>query len=433
MRSSIATLSLATLVASLATAADWPQWRGPTRDDKSAETGLNKAFGTKAPPVAWKFSKAGIGYSGPSIAAGKVYLVGGTAKDKDADKHQDEAICLDEKTGKELWRVTIGGEYEDNGSDKNWGGGPRANPTVTEDGHVYFLGIRGDVYCLKAADGKLVWTKNYTKDFGGKLMSGWGFSESPLVDGDTIVCTPGGSKGTIVCLDRKTGATKWQSAELKDDAAYSSIVRAKLAGVDQYVNLTAKGVAGVSVDTGKLLWRYDCGDKYRVAVIPTAVIAGPDLVYATAGYGAGCDLIKISGGASGQKAEKVFANKDLVNHHGGVIFKDGFVYGHSDTKGWVCQDLKDGSLKWEWKRGGFEKGAVTYADGALFCYGENSGDLVVLEATPSGPKQIGSLKLPERTKLLRKSGKAWAHPVIANGNLYLRDQDLLYCFDLKAK
>lgn len=432
MRSIITTLSTAMLVAGLASAADWPQWRGPSRDDKSSETGLNKAFGAKAPPLAWKFSRTGIGYSGPSIASGKVYLVGGTARDKDTDKHQDEAICLDEGTGKEIWRVKIGSEYDDSGSDKNWGGGPRANPTVTPDGLVYFLGIRGDVYCLKAADGKLVWTRNYTRDFGGKLMSGWGFSESPLVDGDSIACTPGGSRGTIVRLDRKTGKTQWQSAELKDDAAYSSLVRANLAGVDQYVTLTGKAVAGVAVESGKLLWRLDCSDKFRVAVIPTAVIAGPDLVYATAGYGAGCDLIKISGGASGQKAEKVFSNKDVVNHHGGVILKDGFIYGHSDTKGWVCQDLKDGTLKWEWRRGGFEKGSVTYADGALFCYGENSGDLVVLEAATSGPKQLGSIKLPERTKLLRRSGKAWAHPVIANGKLYLRDQDLLYCYDLKA-
>lgn len=427
----IVTLSVAVLMASLATAADWPQWRGPNRDDKSSETGLNKAFGDKSPPLTWKFDQAGVGYSGPSIMGGKVYLTGGTVKDK--DKRTDEVICLDEKTGKQVWRVTIGTEYEDSGSDKNWGGGPRANPTVTADGHIYLLGIKGDLYCLKSADGSVVWTKNYTKDFGGKLMSGWGFSESPLVDGDHIVCVPGGKGGTLAKLNRKTGAVVWRSTDLTDDAAYASVVKATLAGVDQYVVLTAKNVVGVAVDSGKLLWSYDCSAKYRVAVIPTPVIVGADLVYATSGYGAGCDLIRISGGASGQKADKVFSNKDVVNHHGGVIFKDGFIYGHSDTKGWICQDTKDGSIKWEWKRGGFEKGSCTYADGALFCYGEGSGDLVTIEVTTEGPKQLGKFKLPERTKLLRPSGKAWAHPVISNGKLYLRDQDLLYCFDISAK
>jgi len=431
MPNRIVSFSVAMLMACNATAADWPQWRGPTRDDKSSETGLNKAFGDKAPPLVWKFDKAGVGYSGPSIMGGKVYLTGGTVKEK--DKHTDEAFCLDEKTGKQLWRVTIGAEYDDSGADKSWGGGPRANPTVTSDGHVYLLGIKGDIYCLKAADGSVVWTKNYSKDLSGKLMSGWGFSESPLVDGDHIVCVPGGKAGTLAKLDRKTGSVVWRSTDVTDDAGYASIVRANLAGVDQYVVLTAKNVVGVAVDSGKLLWSYDCSSKYKVAVIPTPVIVGADLVYATSGYGAGCDLIKISGGASGQKADKVFANKDVVNHHGGVIFKDGYIYGHSDTKGWICQDIKDGSIKWEWKRGGFEKGSCTYADGALFCYGEGSGDLITLEVTTEGPKQIGKFKLPERTKLLRPSGKAWAHPVISNGKLYLRDQDLLYCFDLQSK
>jgi outer membrane protein assembly factor BamB len=190
-------------------------------------------------------------------------------------------------------------------------------------------------------------------------------------------------------------------------------------------------VVGVDAESGKLLWKLDCGDKYRVAVIPTPVIAGENLVYATSGYGAGCDLIKISGDAKGQKAERVFANKDVVNHHGGVIYKDGHIYGHSDTKGWICQDLESGKLKWEAKGGkALDKGSVTYADGALYCFGERSGDLAVYEATPKGAKELGRFKLPEQTKIRRPSGMIWTHPVIANGKLYLRDQDLLFCFDI---
>ena len=213
------------------------------------------------------------------------------------------------------------------------------------------------------------------------------------------------------------------------------MVKANLAGVDQYVVLTGSNVVGVATDSGKLLWKYDCKDRYKVAVIPTPVIVDKDLVYATSGYGAGCDLIRISGDASGQKAEKVFSNRDVVNHHGGVISKEGFIFGHSDAKGWICQDLKDGSLKWS-TRGGAkspEKGSVTYADGALFCYGEDTGTLVVVEANSKEFKELGRFKISGETKLRRPSGKFWTHPVIANGKLYLRDQDLLFCYDISGK
>lgn len=468
MRSSLAIALCVVLLTLPLFAEDWPQWRGPKRNDHSSETNLKKDFDGKAPPVVWSINNAGVGYTGPSILKGKVYLAGGTIEPaKDAppagekkeeskgkgkgkrggsgQKHVDEIFCLDEATGKEVWRVKVGQEYEDNGSDSNWGGGPRGNPAVTEDGYLYQLGIRGDVYCLKTADGSLVWTKNYEKDFGGKLMSGWGFSESPLVDGDKLICVPGGDKGTLACLNRKTGEVIWRSKEttkdpnappsfLKDPAGYSSVVKATLAGVEQYVVLTGSNVVGVAADSGNLLWKHDCHEKYKVAVIPTPVIVGEDLVYATSGYGAGCDLIRISGGASGQKADKVFSNRDLVNHHGGVIFKEGHIFGHSDGKGWVCQDLKDGKLKWTAPRGkSAEKGSVTYADGALYCYGEDTGTLVVVKADPTEYKELGRFKITGETKLRRPSGKFWTHPVISNGKLYLRDQDLLFCYDISGK
>ena len=425
----LTSLVLTGLLVGLSKGGDWPQWRGPNRDDLSTETGLKKDF-KATPKVVWKISDAGIGYSGPAILDGKLYLLGGTVE---GSSHQDEVSCLNANTGEKIWRVTLPGKYDDNGSDNNWGGGPRCNPTVTKDGMIYVLGIRGDLYCLNAQDGKVIWTKSYSKDFGGKLMSGWGFSESPLVDGDKLICIPGGSGGTIIALNRTTGETLWRSKDLKDDAAYSSVVKANLAGVDQYVTLTGKNVVGVAVDSGKLLWKLDCASKFRVAVIPTPVVVGKDLIYATAGYGAGCDLIKISGSASGQTAERVFTNKEMSNHHGGVVFKGGYIYGHSDTKGWVCQDIEKGELKWDLKGGKApDKGSVIYADGALFCFSERSGDLTVLEANPAGGKELGRFKLPEQTKIRKPRGMIWTHPVIANGKLYLRDQDLLFCFDISG-
>ncbi len=417
-------LAALALISGFAQAGDWPQWRGPNRDEKSTETGLKKDF-KAAPKVLWKIRDAGTGYSGPSILGGKLYLTGGTPEGK---KHSDEVFCLDAETGAPIWRVTLDTTYEDSGSDAKWGGGPRANPTVTEDGKIYLLGIRGDLYCLDAKNGKTNWKKNYGKDFGGKLMSGWGFSESPLVDGDKLVCVPGGAEGGIVALNRHTGALIWQAKEITDDAGYSSLVKANLAGVEQYVTLTGSSVVGVDVESGKLLWKYDCKGRYRVAVIPTPVIVGPDLVFATAGYGAGCDLIKISGGKDKQEAVGVFTSKEVANHHGGVFFLDGHIYGHSDSSGWVCWSIVDGKLKWASKKP--EKGSVTYADGALYCYGESSGDLFVLAASPSGFKELGRFRFPEKTKIRKPDGKNWTHPVIANGKLYLRDQDILFCFDI---
>lgn len=416
-----------TLVSGFAQGGDWPQWRGPNRDEKSTETGLKKDF-KAAPKIVWQIRDAGTGYSGPSILAGKLYMTGGTPEGK---KHSDEVYCLNAETGAPIWRVTLDTTYEDSGSDSKWGGGPRANPTVTDDGKIYLLGIRGDLYCLDAKDGKTIWKKNYGKDFGGKLMSGWGFSESPLVDGDKVICAPGGPKGGIVALNRNTGALIWQAKEVTDDAGYSSLIKANLGGVDQYVTLTGSSVVGVEAETGKLLWKYDCKGRFRVAVIPTAVIVGPDLVFATAGYGAGCDLLKISGSAGGQTAVSLFTSKDVANHHGGVFFHDGYIYGHSDSSGWVCWNTADGKLKWNSKKP--EKGSVTFADGALYCYGENTGDLFVLAASPSGFKELGRFRLPEKTKIRKPDGKNWTHPVIANGKLYLRDQDILFCFDINDK
>jgi len=421
-------LAALALVSGFAQAGDWPQWRGPNRDEKSTETGLKKDF-KATPKVLWKMDRAGLGFSGPSIRDGKLYLVGGTPEGK---KHTDEVSCLNADTGEKIWKVKLPGDYEDTGLDQTFGGGPRSNPTITADGKLYFLGIKGELYCLDAKDGHVIWQKSYSKDFGGK-MPVWGFSESPLIDGEKIVCVPGGSKGAVVALDRNTGSLLWKTNGVNDDANYSSLVKTVLSGVEQYVTLTAKSVIGVAVDDGKLLWKYDCSDKYKTAVIPTPVVVGPNLVFATAGYRAGCDLLKISGGKDGQTAEAVYTNKELDNHHGGVVFHEGFIYGHSDKNGWVCQDVTDGKLKWSLKSGKAEKGSVLFADGALYCYCEGSGDLFVLEANPKIAVELGRFTLPEKTKLRRPRSGIWTHPVISNGKLYLRDQDKFFCFDIGAK
>jgi outer membrane protein assembly factor BamB len=439
-------LSALLFVASPSFGDDWPQWRGPNRDGISKETGLKKDWSKDEPKLLWTYRDAGRGYGGPSVVGNNLYLTGCRKDEKDF------LVCLDTATGKEVW-ATPYADFYDNG----WGGGPRGNVTAA-DNLLYLVAPKGEIVCFAAKDGKLVWRKDFVKDLGGKLMSGWGFSESPLVDGDKVICTPGGGQGTLAALDKKTGEVVWRSKDLKDDAGYASVVVSEFGGTRQYVTTTAKGVVGVAAKDGKLLWKHE-NPRYNTAVIPTPIVSG-EYVFATTGYGAGCDLLKLTGGGEEIKAEQVYKNKstNMVNHHGGVILYKDHVYGFNDgNRGWTCLNLKSGEIVWEdTSKNTPGKGAIAYADERFYLLGEKVGDrpkkgkdgkkeesaeekkekfepfIAQIVATTEGYQELGRLKLPEQTTLPRRSGQLWAHPVIANGKLYLRDQDLLFCFDVKA-
>ena len=254
-----------------------------------------------------------------------------------------------------------------------------------------------------------------------------------LIDGNKLLCTPGGKNGSIVALDKKTGKKLWQSADLTDGAGYASIIAADIGGVHQYITQTMQAGVGVRASDGKLLWRVAELGR-RTAVIPTPVVY-KDHVFFTAGYGAGCELIKLTPeGKDGIKATVVYTKNPLIaNHHGGVVRVGDLLYGHSDRVGWFCFDFMKGGEESEWESKALDKGSVTYADGHLYCYGENKGTVVLAEATPDGWKEKGRFELPEKSKHPRRSGKLWAHPVVTNGKLYLRDHELLFCYDVAAK
>jgi outer membrane protein assembly factor BamB len=293
---------------------------------------------------------------------------------------------------------------------------------------VYVLGSTGDLTCLSAADGKTVWSKNLVTDFGGKVPT-WGYSESVLIDGDHVVCTPG-SKGGMIALHKKTGETVWQCTEFDDPAGYSSIVAADVGGVRQYVQQTMASGLGVRAKDGKLLWKVGEIGR-RTAVIPTPVVY-KDHVFFTAGYGAGSELFKLEpDGQNGTKATKVYTNNKLVaNHHGGVIRVGEHLYGHSDRVGWVCFDFLKGGDDAEWTSSKLGKGSVSYADGELYCYAEADGTLAKIKTTPEGWDETGRFKIPTLSPTRPGQGKVWAHPVIAQGKLFLRDYEHLYCYDL---
>jgi outer membrane protein assembly factor BamB len=403
-------------------AADWPQWRGPDRNDISRETGLLKTWPAAGPPLLWTNTNAGIGYAGPAVVGDRLFTLG----ERD---DQFLVLALDVKTGQEVWATPMGPRFQN-----NYGGGPRSTPTV--DGTLlYALGASGDLVCLETATGRTVWHKNLKKDFGGQMMSGWGYSESPLVDGDKLVCTPGGSEGTVAALNKKTGEVLWRSKDLTDRATYASLVVAELGGVRQYIRTTHKnqtegGVAGIAADDGRLLWFFP-KHNYRVAVIPTPVVHD-NYVYVTAGYGAGCDLLQLIPDGRGTKVEEVYSNREMDNKHGGVVLLDGYLYGWTDHGNqWICQNFKTGKVVWESKK--LRRGSLTYADGHLYCYSEDNGTAVLVKASPTGWEEDGRFSIPQTTSLRSPSGGVWTHPVVANGRLYLRDQELLFCFDIKQR
>jgi outer membrane protein assembly factor BamB len=390
-------------------AADWPQWRGPDRTDVSKETGLLKKWPDEGPQRVWLFKEAGLGYAGPSIAGGKLFTMG-------TRENEEVLLALDANSGKELWVAKLGKVLEN-----NWGNGPRGTPTVDGD-HVYTLSGEGLLACAQVADGKIVWTKAM-KDVGGKIP-GWGYTESVVVDGAQVVCTPGGDQGTIAAFNKTDGNLLWQSKGIKDTAQYASIIPATINGEKQYVQLTMESVLGVSAKDGALLWRVDFPGK--TAVIPTPIVKD-NFVFVTAGYGVGCKLIEIK---PGNQATEVYANKIMKNHHGGVVLVGDHVYGHSDGVGWVCMEFKTGNQVWA-ERSKLGKGAVTCADGMLYCLDEGSGAVALVEASPKGWSEQSRFKLDPQTTIRSPQGRIWTHPVIANGKLYLRDQDLISCYDVK--
>jgi len=404
-------LLILTPAAPLAADGDWPQWRGPLRDGNSGDSGLLETWPKEGPSRQWMFEDCGVGYSSPAVVGTRLYTMGGR-------NGEEELICLDTNDGHEVWSASLGPLFEN-----DWGDGPRSTPTV--DGEmIYALIAGGNLVCLRTADGSVVWTKAL-QDLGGEVPY-WGYSESPLVFQEKVLCTPGGKQGTIAALDKHSGELLWQSEELTDMAHYSSMVLMEHAGKTVGVQLLEKQLVGFDVADGALLWSTTWPGS--VAVIPTPIVKD-NQVYTTSGYGAGCMLITIG---DQQSVDIVYENKRMGNQHGGVILLDDHVYGYSDGKGWTCQEFATGEKAWQDKKV-FGKGAIAYADGHFYCVSEDEGEVVLIKASTEGWQELGRFKLQPQTELRKPQGKIWSHPVITGGRLYLRDQNLVFCYDVSQK
>ena len=399
---------LLTLFAAAASADDWPQWRGPNRDGKSAETGLLKTWPQGGPPLAWTADNAGIGYGSPSVADGKVFVMGN-------GRGEEWAVCLEEKTGKTLW-ACASGRIRSNG-----GGypGPRCTPSFA-NGKVYFIGLAGRIVCCDANKGTPIWYRQMVAEFGGKEPT-WGYSESPLVDGDRVICTPG-MQNTVVALDAKTGKSVWE-AKAGDPASYSSVIKAVYENTPQYVAFTERGLIGIRATDGTVLWRYDMPSNGQ-ANCCTPVAVGKT-VFAASGFGRGGGCAWIRTDDTGAFAPKeLYSTNKTQCQHGGYVVVNRHLYGCGDPGVLVCLDYTTGKPSAARRTGRF---SIAYADGMLYMRHE-TGKMELWEASPTKPVSRGSFEQPYRSKF-----KAWAHPVIANGRLYLRDQTQLLCYNIQLE
>ena len=390
------------------TGGEWNQFRGPNRDNVSPETGLLKEWPGNGPEQVWRATGIGEGYSSVAISGGRLFTMG--------NRQGAEAVtALDLATGREIWSVATGREYRE-----GQGNGPRGTPTIV-DGRVYALGGNGDLACLEAEDGRIVWKKNILQDFGGRNIT-WGISESVLIDGDRLICTPGGSRGTMVALNRNTGSMIW-SARVPGNpqAAYSSAIAVDAGGVRQYVNFTSAGVVGVRASDGQAMWGQE--ESSNGTANCSSPISFNNQIFTASGYGTGGALFQLQSRGGMTSSQAVFTTRDMKNHHGGMVALDGFLYG-CDEQILTCINLRNGQVAWKSRSVG--KGSITYADGHLYVRSEG-GPVALIEANPRAYVEKGRFNQPGR------SGRpAWSHPVVAGGKLFLRDMDTLLAFNVKA-
>jgi outer membrane protein assembly factor BamB len=419
---------------------DWPQWQGPGRNAISKETGLLKQWPKEGPPLAWRATGLGGGDSAPSIAAGRIYGM--------ANRGEEEIVwALSETDGKTVWGSRLGPAVNQRMTQGKEG--PSCTPTVDGD-RLYVEGLGGEVSCLQVKDGKVLWQRSLTRDFGGRVPM-WSYRESPLVDGDKVICTPGAQDAMLVALDKLTGKTIWKSAVPGSPggggpgggrggfgaggggAAYASVIAIDFDGQRQYVQLTARGLVGVAASDGKFLWRYD-RPANGMGINCSTPLYQDGLVFAASAYGAGGGAVKLAKDASGAvKAEEVYSTRKMQNHHGGMIVLEGCLYGANggnEGGALLCLDFKTGNVLWDARdlpNRPAPKGSILLADGRLY-YRTEKGAVMLIEPSPKEYLERGRFEQPDRTNL-----PAWAHPVIANGKLYIRDQGLLLCYDVKAK
>ena len=371
-----------------------------------------------------------------------------------SNRGEDEvAWALSEADGSETWVTRLGPTVSEGMPQGKEGAG--CTPTVDGD-RLYVLGRGGPLACLQVQDGRILWQRSLTEDFGGRIPT-WKYNESPLIDGDKLICTPGGEEVALVALNKLTGETIWKS-QVPDGsaqesegarepsprrrgrrggfgagsgAAYASVIAIDFEGQRQYVQLVAKALVGIAASDGKVLWRYD-QPANRMGINCSTPVYHDGYVFAASAYGAGGGLVKLNKRPNGEiTAEEIWSTRNMENHHGGMIVVDDALYGANGGNGggyMICLDFQTGKVLWNERdpdKRRVKKGSVALADGRIY-YRTEEGTMLLMEPNRKETLERGRFEQPDRTRQ-----PAWTHPVIANGKLYIRDQDVLFCYNLK--
>jgi outer membrane protein assembly factor BamB len=404
LAAAVAVLSLSTVVTNR-TLDDWPQWRGPKRDGVSAEKGLLKDWPRTGPPLLWKATGAGDGYSSFSVVNGRLYTLG-------ARGGTEYVMAFDTSSGRKVWEVAHGSRF---GNDR--GDGPRATPTVDGD-RLYAFGASGDLTALELATGRKIWSVNVLRQFGAANIT-WGLSESPLVLSDRILVNAGGSGASVVALRKTDGSVLWKSGN--DEAGYSSAVLHESGGIRQAIFFTGQRALGLDVQTGKLLWSYDQVAN-STANVATPISRG-NRVFLSSDYGTGAALLELTPAGGAFSARQVYFTREMRNHHATSVLVGNYLYGFSSAI-LTAMNFDTGQVAWRDRSVG--KGSVIYADDRLYLFSEN-GVVGLVEANPEGYSEHGRFQIPTG------SLPTWSHPVVSGGKLFIRDQDQIYAYNVAAK
>jgi len=400
-----------TTAAQAASGGWWPRFHGPNQDNISPDTGLLRQWPEDGPPLVWTATGIGHGFSSVTVGGGRIFTAGNI--------DEKTVVTALDMEGKILWQAENGpawtGDYP----------GTRGTPTLDGE-RLYHESPLGQVTCYEAATGRQIWTTNILQQFDAENLR-WALAESVLIDGDHLICCPGGRKASVVALDKDTGQVVWTTPSTGDKAGYASPSLAEWDGLRIIFTMTSKALIAVDADTGKLLFRHKHETSYDVnALMP---IYHDGHVFISSGYGSGSELLRLVRRGDEVGVEQVWQSKELDNHHGGVVLVDGYLYGASHgapNRGkWVC-------LKWEtgeptYAERGVGKGSLTYADGMLYVMSERSA-VGLVPAVPNQHELVSRFRLPKGGQ-----GPTWAHPVVCGGRLYLRHSDTLFAYDVRAQ
>jgi len=380
------------------------QWRGPNRDGIYPEKNLLSVWPENGPQLLWSFTGLGEGFSTVAVAHGKIYTTGML---EDGNGH----LFVFDTTGKLLWKAAYAPEWKGNYP------GARSTPTIVGE-QLYILSGAGWLVCMNSNTGKKIWSFNILEKFGGKNIQ-WGLAESVLIDGNRVICTPGGRDASVVALDRMTGQTIWTSKGHSEDAAYCSPALIQHGTRCMIVTMTKKSIIGLDAETGKFLWRHHHETEYDIH--PNTPLYQDGYLYCLSGYGTGGVKLQLS--PDGNSVKEIWRNTSLDSQFGAAILYNGYIYGSGhNTRRWQCLDWRNGNVRYESSRRG--KGNIIFADGRLYCYDEK-GEVMLVEPNPAAFKIISSFRVTQGTN------QHWAHLVINAGRLFVRHGDTLLVYSIR--